>query len=175
MRGSTGPSPHRTRPLPRWAALPAGDSSAGVYGTLLALSVLVGLSIDGAGPGVMVVVVAVTTVVFWLAHVHSGVVARWVRAEARPGRATIVAEMRRESPMIGAVLPVLALLLLAWAGVVGQGAAVWTSLGYGLVALLAWGILIARAAGLGTGGVVAVAAIEVCLGVGIVVLKLLVH
>lgn len=163
------------RRLPSWAALPTGDSSAGVYGMLLVLSVLVGLSIDRAGAGAMVVTVAVSVVVFWLAHVHAGLVAYWIRSEARPGLAAAEAIMRRESPLVVAAIPVLALLSLAWIGVMALSLAVWASLGYGVVALLAWGVLIARAANLGRVGMLVGGCVNLGLGSAIVLLKLLVH
>jgi hypothetical protein len=161
--------------VPTWARLPTGDSSAGVYGTLLTLSVLVGLSIDKAGAGAMVATVAVTAAVFWLAHVHAGVVAGWVRSDARPGRAAIAEAMRGESPMLESAIPVLALLVLAWIGVLGLSLAVWASLGYGVAALFVWGVLIARRAELGVVGVLVVAGVNLGLGCLIVLLKLLVH
>lgn len=161
--------------MPTWAVLTTGDSSAGVYGTLLTLSVLVGLSIDAAGAGPMVATVAVSVAVFWLAHVHAELVAHWVRPEARPGRAAIGAMMRRESPMLESALPVLVLLSLAWIGLIGLSLAVWLSLGYGVAALVGWGLLIARGAGLGLAGILVVAGVNLGLGVLIVLLKLLVH
>ena len=63
-----------------------GDSAGGVYGTLLTMSVLVGLSVTNSGPGVMALTVTISVVVFWIAHVHAGLVAQWVGAEARPRR-----------------------------------------------------------------------------------------
>ena len=161
--------------MPTWAALTTGDSAAGVYGTLLTLSVLVGLSIEEAGAGAMVVTVAVSVAVFWLAHVHAELVAHWVRPETRPGRAAIGAMMRRESPMLESALPVLILLALAWIGLIGLSLAVWLSLGYGVAALVGWGVLIARGAGLGLVGVLIVAGVNLGLGTLIVLLKLLVH
>lgn len=142
---------------------------------LLVLSVLVGLSVDRAGAGPMVATVAVSVAVFWLAHVHAGLVAHWVRSRTRPGRGAIEAVMRHEWPMLGAAIPVLTLLSLAWIGVMGLSLAVWASLGYGVVALLGWGVVIARAADLGRVGVLVVAGINLGLGLMIVLLKLLVH
>lgn len=159
--------------LTRWIRI--GDSAAGVYGTLLTLSVLVGLSLKGARPGAMAVTVLLTSVIFWMAHVHAGLVARWVGARARPDRATVSEVMAREAPMVESAVPAIVLLILAWLGVFGTSFAVWAALVYGVVALTAWGVLIARRAGLGRIGVTTVAGVNLALGLVIVVLKLLVH
>lgn len=159
--------------LTRWIRI--GDSAAGVYGTLLALSVLVGLSFTGSGPGVMALTVTVSAIVFWIAHVHAGLVARWVGAEARPRRREVAEAMAREAPMVESALPAVALLLLAWTGAVQTSTALWAALIYGIASLAAWGVLIARRAGLGVAGIAVVSGVNVALGGLIVMLKLLVH
>lgn len=161
--------------LTRWIRI--GDSAAGVYGTLLTLSVLVGLSLKGVGPGTMTLTVVVSALVFWIAHVHAGLVARWVGAGPgrRPDRNAVGEVMLREAPMIESAVPAVALLVLAWTGAIATTTAVWISLIYGVAALAAWGVLIARRAGLGLVGVTVVAGVNLALGGLIVVLKLLLH
>jgi len=158
-----------------WIRLQTGNSAAGVYGTLLTLSVLVGLSADKARPGVMVATLAVSAAVFWIAHAHANLVARWVSSETRPQRRAVLDAMAREAPMLEAAAPALGLLLLAWIGVVSTAFAVWTSLIVGVASLVAWGVLIARSARLGPMGIVIVAGVNLALGGLIVLLKLLVH
>jgi len=160
--------------ITRWIRI--GDSAAGVYGTLLTLSVIVGLSFKRSGPGVMAVTVALSAVVFWVAHVHAGLVARWVGADGiRPDRTAVAAVMGREAPMLESAIPSLGLLALAWLGVLSTPVAVWTALVYGVVALAAWGALIARRSDLGPTGVTAVAGFNLALGLLIVGLKILIH
>ena len=160
--------------ITRWIRI--GDSAAGVYGTLLTLSVLVGLSLKGARPGVMAVTVLISAVVFWIAHVHAGLVARWVAVgEGRPKRAAVADVMAREAPMLESAIPAIVLLLLATVGVIGTTLAVWIALIYGVVALAIWGALIARRAELGTIGVLLVSGVNLGLGALIVLLKLLIH
>ncbi|MBJ7457064.1 MAG: hypothetical protein JHC74_13490 [Thermoleophilia bacterium] len=159
--------------LTRWLRI--GDSAAGVYGTLLTLSVLVGLSLKKSGPGVMAITIGVSAAVFWIAHVHAGLVARWVRADTRPDRHAVGEIMAREAPMIESAVPAVALMLLAWLGVLSTSAAVWTALVYGVVALAVWGALIAYRAGLGMTGMAVVSGVNLGLGLVIVVLKLLIH
>lgn len=159
--------------LTRWIRI--GDSAAGVYGTLLTLSVLVGLSLKGSGPGVMVLTVTVSVLVFWIAHVHAGLVARWVGAERRPDRAAVGEVMAREAPMVESAVPAVALLVLAWLGAIRTSTAVWVALVYGVVALAVWGVLIARRAGLGLVGVAVVSGVNLGLGALIVLLKILIH
>jgi hypothetical protein len=159
--------------LTRWLRI--GDSAAGVYGTLLTLSVLVGLSLKKSGPGVMAITIGVSAAVFWIAHVHAGLVARWVRADTRPDRRAVGEIMAREAPMIESAVPAVALVLLAWLGVLSTSAAVWTALVYGVVALAVWGALIAYRAGLGMTGMAVVSGVNLGLGLVIVVLKLLIH
>lgn len=160
--------------ITRWIRI--GDSAAGVYGTLLTLSVLVGLSLKGARPGVMALTVVVSALVFWIAHVHAGLVARWVAAGDGPPRRTAVLEvMAREAPMVESAVPSVVLLLLATMGVIATSTAVWISLVYGVLALAIWGALIARRAKLGTLGVLIVSGVNLGLGGLIVLLKLLIH
>ena len=159
--------------ITRWLRI--GDSAAGVYGTLLTLSVLVGLSLKRSGPGVMAITVAVSVVIFWIAHVHAGLVALWVRAETRPGRRAAIEVMAREAPMVESAVPAIVFLALASLGVLSTSAAVWTALVYGNVALAVWGALIARRAGLGLVGIVVVSGVNLGLGGLIVLLKLLIH
>ena len=159
--------------LTRWMRI--GDSAAGVYGTLLTLSVLVGLSFKKSGAGVMALTVVVSALVFWIAHVHAGLVARWVRAERRPDRAAVVEVMAREAPMVESAVPAVVLLVLAWIGILKTTTAVWIALIYGVVALAVWGVLIARRAGLGRTGVAVVSGVNLGLGALIVALKLLIH
>ena len=123
----------------------------------------------------MAITVAVSVVVFWIAHVHAGLVARWIRAETRPDRRAMAEVMAHEAPMIESAVPAIVLLLLAWLDVLSTSAAVWTALVYGVVALAVWGVLIACRAGLGVVGVVVVSGVNLALGALIVALKLLIH
>lgn len=159
--------------LTRWLRI--GDSAAGVYGTLLTLSVLVGLSFKRSTPGVMAITVAVSVTVFWIAHVHAGLVALWVRAERRPDRRATAEVMAREAPMVESAIPAIVLLALAWLSILGTSTAVWIALIYGIVALAVWGALIAHRADLGLVGIVVVSGVNLGLGALIVLLKLLIH
>lgn len=161
--------------LLRWSmtgASAGGDAASAVYGTILAGSVLVAV---GGGPGLRLVAVVATGVVFWLAHAHVALMRRVVRR----GEHVHVREVRRalteEWPLVQAGLTPAAPLVLAWAGVVSTATAVSVGLGLCLVGLVAWGIAIARAAGLGRGQTAIAIGVNLALGLALVALKAILH
>jgi hypothetical protein len=85
--------------------LPQQNLAASVYGTILVSSVIVGLAQTNLSAGLMMAAVAVTALVFALAHAWSMALAR--RAEDRqalsPGH--VFDGIRHEWPMVEAVGP----------------------------------------------------------------------
>lgn len=162
-----------TRLLTRsWRNVRSGRSAAGIYGLLIALSVVTALSFKKEpDAGVMAAAVAATSLVFWLAHMHAHLVAEWIRTENPPTRARVRAEGVDQLPMIVSAVPAWMILTLADLGLFSTGAAVWIVAVVSLVLLAAWGIALARAASLGVAGAVTIASINVGIGALIVVLK----
>lgn len=161
--------------LLRWAltgASAGGDAASAIYGTILAGSVLVAV---GGGPGVRLVAVVATGIVFWLAHAHVALMRRVVRR----GEHVHVDEVRRalaeEWPLVQAGVTPAAPLVLAWLGVVSTATAVSLGLALCLVGLVAWGIAIARAARLGPRQTAIAVGVNLALGLALVALKAILH
>jgi hypothetical protein len=146
-----------------------------IYGTIVALSVIVG----GARayphePGHIAILVAVTCVTFWLAHVYADGIGHSVAH----GEHLSFAELRRiardEASILEAALPPLVALLLGSLGIFTPRVAVWIAFGLGLLVLAAQGLVFARVERLGGLATIAVVAANLGLGLLLVILKLIV-
>jgi hypothetical protein len=146
-----------------------------IYGTIVVLSVVVaGARAFPDDSGAVAKTVAVTTIVFWLAHVYSHALAHSVTRGGRLSFAELSKVARHEASLIEAgVLPVAALLLGAF-GVLSARAALWAAFGVGLAVLAAQGLVFARIERLGTLGTLAVVGTNLALGLALVALKVLV-
>ena len=146
-----------------------------IYGTIVALSVIVG----GARayphePGHIAVVVAVTCAVFWLAHVYAHGIGHAVHLNEHLSFAELLQIARRESSVIEAAVPPIVALLLGAVGVFDGTTSVWIAFALGLVVLGAQGIVFARIERMGAVATVGVVAANLGLGVVLVLLKLFV-
>ena len=144
-----------------------------IYGTIVVLATVVGGAQaykDGAGH--IAVLVLVTTVVFWLAHVYSHALGESIRKGEHLTWRELVEIAGRESSIIeAAVIPIL-LLGLGSIGVVSVHAAVWLAFIAGLTVLVAEGFAFARAEKLGPLATVVIVALNLGLGLLLVALKL---
>src|SRR3954453_12722245 len=146
-----------------------------VYGTIVVLSVIVaGAKAYPDDTTRIAVLVAVTTVVFWLSHAYAHALTHSVRT----GERLTFDEVRRigshEAALVQAGLPSLAVLLLGSLDVLDDDTAIWLALGLGMVVLAVQGFVFARVERLGPTGTIAVVAINLALGLLLVALKLLV-
>jgi hypothetical protein len=146
-----------------------------VYGTIVVLAVVVaGAKAYPDQPGYVAGLVAITTGVFWLAHVYSHALAHSVSRDVRLSLSELRQIARREAALIEAgALPVAALLLGA-IGILAADTAVWLALGLGLAVLAAEGFVFARAERLGLLGSLGVVAANLTLGLLVVAMKLIV-
>lgn len=146
-----------------------------IYGTVLVLSVIVGEArVYPDRPGQMAAVVAVTAVIFWLAHVYAHGLGESVARHERLSLAELRDVARREVSIVeAAVLPVAALALGAL-GVLGTRTGIWLAFGLGLAVLVEQGFAFARAERLGRGGTLLAVGVNLGLGLALVALKLLV-
>jgi hypothetical protein len=146
-----------------------------IYGTILSLAVLVGgfkAFPDDAWK--IVVLLAVTALVFWLAHVYADSLAHVVAENQHLSIAELGRIARRESSIIEAAIPPVAALLLAVFGLISTKGAAWIAYGLGLAVLTASGLVFARVERLGWLATLVVVALNVALGVALVGLKLFV-
>jgi hypothetical protein len=169
---SDRPSP---RPHGLWRLLPRENLSASVYGTSLVSSVIVGLAGTDLAAGAMMAALAVTALVFALAHAWSRALARASDDRQALALGHILDGIRHEWPMVEAVTPGLIALGFAALGVYSESTGLWIGITANTVLLFAWGaILRHRAAGsalefIGAGLTTAM------LGLALVALKAFVH
>ena len=146
-----------------------------IYGTILALAVLVGgVKAFPDDAWKIVVLLAVTALVFWLAHVYADSLAHIVAENQHLSLAELGRIARRESSIIEAAVPPVAALLLAVFGLISTKGAAWIAYGLGLAVLTASGLVFARVERLGWVATLVVVALNVALGVALVGLKLFV-
>jgi hypothetical protein len=146
-----------------------------IYGTIVALSVIVG----GARayphePGHIAVLVAVTCIVFWLAHVYADGIGQSVARNERLSFAELKEVARDEASILEAAVPPIIPLLLGALGVFSERTAVWIAFALGFVVLAAQGLVFARVERYGRLATAAVIAANIGLGGLLVLLKLFV-
>jgi hypothetical protein len=165
-----------SRPRTRVGRRQTGERLGGfIYGTILVLAVIVaGAKAFEHEAGHIAGLVAVTVIVFWLAHVYADALAHAVAYDQHLSLADLRRIAHREASMVEAAVPPLVALLLGAFGVVSTTLAVWVAFGLGLVVLCAQGITFARVEHMGRLGTLAVVAANLGLGVALVGLKLLV-
>ena len=153
-----------------------GDRLAGfIYGTIVVLSVVVGGARNyGHEPGHIAVVVGITCVVFWLAHVYAHALGDAVAHEEPLERGRLLAIARREASILEAAVPPTGALMLGTVHFIDESAALWLAFALGLAVLAAQGIVYARVERLGWLGTLAIIGANVALGLLLVALKLFV-
>jgi hypothetical protein len=165
-----------SRPRSRVGRRQTGERLGGfIYGTILVLAVIVaGAKAFEHEAGHIAGLVAVTVVVFWLAHVYADALAHAVAYDQHLSFADLRRIAHREASMLEAAVPPLVPLLLGAFGILSTKLAVWVAFGLGLFVLCAQGITFARVERMGRLGTLAVVAANLGLGVALVGLKLLV-
>ena len=155
---------------------PRGAGVGGfIYGTILVLSVLAAAA--QAYPheaGHIAALVAVTSFVFWLAHVYAHGLSYSAAQHAHLSLAELRRIAGREGSIVGAALLPVAALSLGAFGLVSTRAAVWAAFGVGLAALVLE-VIFARVERMGALGTLAIVTANLALGVALVGLKLLVN
>ncbi|MGW3460394.1 hypothetical protein ACWDE9_12655 [Streptomyces olivaceoviridis] len=147
------------------------DYTGGVYGSLLAASVVVGVSTLGAFPRLkLALLLPATGVVFWLAHVHAQLFGARM-AQRSLNRGTLLHVCREEWPIVEAAVPsTVAVLVSPLLGLNVQGAA-WLALAVALMSQMGWATAAARRAGACWRQVVFTDAVNLVIGLLIVALK----
>ena len=153
----------------------AGTIAGTVYGTIVAMSALAaGATAYAHDLWRLTVVVAVGSIVFWIAHVYAHSLGETITLGRRMSLGELASVAHREvSIVFAAILPACALALGA-AHVIGDEAAVWLALGAGVATLAVQGVRYARVEHLGPVASVFAVATNVSLGGVIVALKVLI-
>jgi hypothetical protein len=147
-----------------------------IYGTILATSVVAGLSEGGSvdkGPAALVVITS--SLVFWLAHVYAGVLGHHLRLGHGFSWSRVGAIARHEWPILASGIPPAIVLALGTIGLFERDTAFWLAIGVGIASLVLWGVAYAREQGYHTMVVALAGALNGLLGLVIVALKVLVH
>jgi hypothetical protein len=147
-----------------------------IYGTVLTIALITAYSSEEElDPLLIATGAVVATGVFALAHVQAELLAyRYTVGHPHTGP-EIQERLWHAFPLMqAAVLPALG-LLLGGVGLISDDASVYVALGIGVAELAGWGIAIGRREGLGLMGTLGVTAINVALGLAVVVLKLTIH
>jgi hypothetical protein len=134
-------------PLPRLGEHDDADFyAAAVYGSIVAAALLAGFHEEHVGARTALLTLLSTMGVFWLAHVWSTVVGERIH-QGRHFTMRQAGEIGRgEWPLMEATfVPALA-LLLGWAGVLADRAALTLALVVCIVQLFGWGFVVGRRA-----------------------------
>ena len=120
------------------------------------------------------VAVAVSVLVFWVAHLYSDALGESIARGRRLSAGDVVEIAKRESAIPIAAVGPLAVILLGALGVLDDDVAIWLALGVGIITLGAQGVRYARLERLGPVATIWAVACNLSLGLVIVIAKLLV-
>jgi hypothetical protein len=148
-----------------------GDNLAGgIYGTILVTSIIAAADASHT-IWLSLGVVEITMIVFWLAHVYAGALAWSIDSNVTFSRHELWQVAGKEWPLLqAAIVPSIA-LLAGGIGLIRTEAAYWLAVGYGVAALIWWGLVFARKEQLGRIATLAVVVINASFGLVVVVLK----
>lgn len=164
-------APVDLRPL---VARTSGSATEGIYGLVLALSVIAVSWYSGPpDAGRVGSSVLVTAVVFWLAHVYASVLGRDMSQKQRLTRAEVVRSLRENWSLIEVVIPLLLVLGLGEIDLITDTAAIVAATVIAALELAAAGGYAAGRHGASPRGIVASAASGLTLGLLVVLLKAL--
>ncbi|MFD5627418.1 MULTISPECIES: hypothetical protein [unclassified Streptomyces] len=148
------------------------DYTGGVYGSMLAASVVVGAGTLGDFPRLeLVLLLLLTGVVFWIAHVHAQLFGARLVAHSLDRR--IVFDVcRDEWPIVkAAVPPALAVAVSPVLGLDVSGA-LWLALSVAVAGMVGWSAAAARRAGASWRLVAVAASVNLLLGLLIISFKI---
>ena len=143
---------------------------------ILAAAIIAAADVDRGDKAAQIgALVAVTLVVFYLAHVYAVLLGRWSEEAIVPGWGEARGELRRQWPMVSvAALPV-GVLLLGALDVVDDRTAINIAFGLCIFGLAATSWYAAREAGAARGQSVLAVGAAVGIGLAIILLKALLH
>ena len=148
------------------------DYTGGVYGSMLAASVVIGAGSLGSFPRTeLVLLLLLTGVVFWIAHVHAQLFG--ARLAHQPLDRRVVAHVCREEwPIVqAAVPPAVAVAVSPLLGMDVRGA-VWLALSVAVAGQVGWSVAAARHAGASPRLMAATASVNLVLGLLIILFKI---
>ncbi len=167
--------PRWRRGIVRWLILATGDPANAIYGTILVAAVVAAEDPDHTESYEIALTVAVTVMVFWLAHGYSRVVSGRLSTGTKPSLGEVRAALAEHWPIVQAAVPPMAALGIA----VAEGASVVgaqdAALGTSVVLLAIWGTVAGRACRLTGWRLVVYACSSAALGLVMIVLEVIIH
>jgi hypothetical protein len=151
----------------------SGGGIAGtIYGTIVVMAtVTAGSHGEDTDAWRLAVVVGVTVLVLWVAHLYSHALAESLERGKRLDRAELGSVARRELAIPAAAVAPITALVLAALGILSEETAVWLALGAGVATLAVQGARYATVERLGGAGTLAAIALNLFLGLVIVGLE----
>src|SRR4051812_39995792 len=148
------------------------DYTGGVYGSMLAASVVIGAGALGSFPRAeLVVLLLLTGVVFWIGHVHAQLFGARL-AQRSLDRRTVLHVCRDEWPIVkAAVPPAVAVAVSPLLGLDVAGA-FWLALSVAVAGQVGWSMAAARRAGASWRLTLLTASVNLLLGLLIIAFKL---
>jgi hypothetical protein len=144
-----------------------------IYGTIVVLSVIVaGARAFPDDSGHVAVLVVVTCLTFWLAHVYAHALGQSISRGDDLSFAELREVARHEWSLVQAAVPPVVALLLGVVGILSAHAALWLAFGLGLAVLAVEGVVFARVKHLSLLQTLVVVAANLGLGLVLVALKL---
>jgi len=146
-----------------------------VYGTIIVMATIAAGAHGGSGTSDLAAVVGVSVIVLWFAHIYSNGLEESLQLGRRLDTAEIREVARHEFAMPLAAVAPLASLVLAAAGVVSEVTGVRLALGFGVATLAFQGLRYAALEHMRPLGAVFSIALNVLLGLTIVLLEAAIH
>lgn len=154
--------------------LPKGNVEGSIYGVILVSSIMATLG-QGGSVGVTMAALAVTTIVFALAHAWAHAMSHAAEEHAPVGARAIVRSLSHEWAIVQACIPALLALTPVAFGWYDKVDGLWIALGLNICLLLIWGAGVRELAGGTRLQMLWSALISGSLGLLLAVLKVLVH
>lgn len=153
----------------------AHEIAGAIYGTILATTVVAAVSHDPSLVGQAVIIVVVTSAVFFAAHVYSLMVAARMVAGRRLTRHEVRTITTEEWPMLQSSWPVVVPLVLGALGVISETLALDLAMAVGIGALFFYGVVLGVREGKGKMNILVNGLVVGAFGLLILALKILVH
>jgi hypothetical protein len=149
------------------------DTAAAIYGTILATSIVAGLSeTHDLTPAQALEILVAGQVVLWFGHVYAGYLAR--KADKNSSEVDrLVSVAIYEWPMLRACVPAALAIVLWWLGALSENGAYWLALAAGIGELTALGFAFGRRLGQSVRLATTTALVDGSLGALLVLAKVL--
>ncbi|GGT84716.1 hypothetical protein [Streptomyces coeruleorubidus] len=148
------------------------DYTGGVYGSMLAASVVVGAGSLGSFPRVeLVLLLFLTGVVFWIGHVHAQLFGARLTQQA-PDRRLVWNVCRDEWPIVKAAVPPAAAVAVSPLLGLDVRGALWLALSVAVAGQVGWSVAAARRAGASRRLMAVTASVNLLLGLLIIAVKI---